>query len=105
MTPALEKCFKKFKITDPALQQKILSDHNYHFNDEHCFMKCVFESDNIVTADGKLNSQMVKSIAAQQNKPLSDQQIASCNAIGQKAGKDPCMVATAGFDCIYKSIT
>lgn len=106
MTPGIEKCFQLFKITDPAIQQKILTDHNFKFKEEECFMKCIFEGDKLVTADGKIIPQTIKAIATQHKKALSDQQIAKCNEDGQKAGgADACKVAVFSFGCVLKQIS
>lgn len=106
ITPEVAKCFKLVKITDPAIQQKIMTDHNYHFKEEECLMKCLFENDKFVTADGKLVPQTVKALAAQHKKALSDQQIAQCDADGQKAGgKDVCKIGFNSFSCIVKQMS
>lgn len=101
---SVDKCFKQFQITDPAIQQKIMTDHSYRFKDEMCFTKCILESDKLVTTDGKIVPQNAKAFASQHKKALSDQQIAKCNAEGLKAGgKDTCIVASASFSCLAQA--
>lgn len=102
VTTSAEACFVRMKITDKAVQVKILSDPTFQFPEEHCFAKCLLENDKIVNAAGKMNVDIIRVIAQNNKKSITEAQIEQCQGAAYAISNEPCDLAFYGVECVLK---
>lgn len=88
------------KITDKALQQKILTDPN-SFSNQQCFTKCVLFSTGMIDKNGFVTTETEKKIAEKIKISISDQQKIKCHEYASK-GKNACEVSDMSIRCFLK---
>lgn len=104
MTPEFQKCFEVVGIGDSVIQQKILNDGNYRYNEQACFLKCMLENDGLIGADGKITREGATEIASRFDKTLTDEQVAKCQKFADESSSIICESAMAAADCIATTL-